>query len=163
LTVGTIVGAHGVRGELKMRLASDDAEHLATIKRIFIGDEPNPRRLLGMRFNAGFALLRLPGMSTPEEVEPLRGQPVRIAGSDARPLEPGEFFIYQLIGLDVFDEDGQALGTVTDLIETGAHDVLVIVPAGGGKELLLPNHPEVVLDIRPDERRMIVRPLVYDE
>ncbi|MGH2559302.1 MAG: ribosome maturation factor RimM, partial [Thermomicrobiales bacterium] len=65
--------------------------------------------------------------------------------------------------LEVFDEAGHALGTVTDLIETGAHDVLVIAPLGGGKELLLPNHADVVLDVRPKERQMTVRPLIYDE
>ncbi|MGH2531846.1 MAG: ribosome maturation factor RimM, partial [Thermomicrobiales bacterium] len=163
LTVGTISGAHGVRGELKMRLATDDPEHLATIKRVFVGEEAKARRLLGIRFHAGHALIRLPGVSTLEQIAELRGLPVRIAGSDARPLEAGEHFLYQLIGLEVFDEAGATLGTVTDLIETGANDVLVIAPPGGGKELLLPNHADVVLDVRPKERRMTVRPLVYHE
>jgi 16S rRNA processing protein RimM len=164
LTVGTIIGSHGVRGEIKVRLATDDPEHLTSIKRVFLGDEPKARRLLGVRFHAGHVLMRLPGVSTPEQVAELRGLPVRIAGSDARPLADGEYFLYQLIGLDVFDEAGQALGTVTDLIETGARDVFVITPLGGGKELLLPNHEDVVLEIRPDERRMTVRPLAfYDE
>jgi 16S rRNA processing protein RimM len=163
LTVGTIIGTHGVGGELKMRLATDDPEHLASIKRVFIGDEPKARRLVSVRLHAGGALIRLPGVSTPDQGAELRGLPVRIAGSDARPLEPGEHFLYQLIGLEVFDEAGQALGIVTDLIETGAHDVLVIAPPGGGQEMLLPNQAEIVLDVRPDERRMTVRPLVYNE
>lgn len=146
-----------------MRLATDDPAHLTTIKHVFVGDEPQPRRLLGIRFHAGLALIRLPGVTSREQAAALRGEPVRIAGSDARPLAPGEFFLYQLIGLDVVDETGAPIGTVTDLMETGAHDVLVIAPADGGKNLLLPNHPDVVLDIRPAERRMTVRPLVYDE
>ncbi|MGH2558158.1 MAG: ribosome maturation factor RimM, partial [Thermomicrobiales bacterium] len=92
--MGTIIGTHGLRGELKMRLATDDPEHLGSIKRVFVGDEPKARGLLGIRFHAGYALIRLPGVSTPEQCLELRGLPVRIAGNDARPLEPGENFLY---------------------------------------------------------------------
>jgi 16S rRNA processing protein RimM len=160
--VGVIIGTHGLSGELKVRLTTDDPEHLARVRRLYVGDERLPRRVLGVRFHGGNALLRLQGIATPEEGAALRGQPLRIAGSDARPLAPGEFYFYQLIGLEAVDEAGTTLGTVTDIIETGAHDVLVVSPAGGGPDLLLPNHPEVVLDIRPAEGRMIVRPLVYE-
>jgi 16S rRNA processing protein RimM len=163
LTVGTIVGAHGVAGELKLKLATDDPGHLATIKRVFVGDEERPRRLRGFRLHGDLALIHLAGITTREAAEDLRGRPVRIAGTDARPLEPGEFFLYQLIGLRVETETGEPIGVVTDLIETGAHGVFVITPDGGGAPILLPNHPDVVLDIRPDERRMIARPLIYDE
>lgn len=162
LVVGTIVGPHGVRGEAKLRLVTDDPEHLVHVPRVYVGDEPRPRRLRGVRFHRGQALLRIDGIATPEAVDALRGQPVRIAGTDARPPAPGEYFLYQLLGLEVVDEAGEPLGRVSDLIETGAHDVLVVAPPGGGPDLLLPNHPDVVLDVRPDEGRMVVRPLVYE-
>lgn len=163
LVVGTIVGVHGVNGELKLRLATDDPEHLTAVKRVYVGDEPRPRRLLGVRFHGGNALIRLPGISTRDQGEQLRGQTVRIAGSDARPPAPGEFFLYQLIGLEAVDEAGAPLGRVTDLLETGANDVFVVTPTDGGPDILLPNVSDVVLDIRPDEGRMTVRPLVYDD
>lgn len=162
LVVGTIVGPHGVRGEVKLRVVTDDPEHLGHVPRVFIGDEPRPRRLLGVRFHGGQALLRIQGITTPEAVDALRGRPVRIAGSDARPPAPGEYFLYQLLGLEVIDEEGTALGRVADVMETGAHDVLVVAPPDGGADILLPNHPEVVLDVRPDEGQMVVRPLVYE-
>lgn len=92
-----------------------------------------------------------------------RGEPLRIAGTDARPLEPGEYYLYQLIGLQVFDEAGTALGAVTDIMETGANDVLVVAPPDGGADQLFPNHPDVVLDVDPNAGRMVVRPLVYWE
>ena len=152
-----------MRGELKLRLATDHPEHLRAVKRVYLGDEPKPRRLLGVRFHAGRALLRVQGVTTPEAVDALRGLPVRIAGTDARPLAPDEFFLYQVIGLDAVDEAGVLLGQVTDVLETGAHDVFVVTPSGGGPDLLLPNHPDVVLDVRPADGRMIVRPLVYLE
>lgn len=160
LTVGTIGGPFGTVGEVKMRLLTNDPEHLRSVSRLYVGDEPKPHRLLGIRFHAGQALLHLQFVSTPEQAAALRGLPVRIAGRDARPLEPGEFYLYQLLGLDAYDEAGTRLGRVTDLLETGANDVFVVAP-DDGPDLLLPNIPSVILDIRPDEGRITVRPLVF--
>jgi 16S rRNA processing protein RimM len=156
-----VVGTHGVRGELKVVVLTDDPEHLASLKRLWLGIEQQPRTVLGVRFHAGNALMRLSGITTPEEGRAFRGQPLRMAGTDAKPLPPGEFRLYQLVGLTAFTEDGRPLGRVTDVLETGANDVFVVAPEGGGSDLLLPYHPEVILDIRPDEGRMVVRPLRY--
>ena len=117
--------------------------------------------MVRIRPHGGEALIRLRGVTTPETAATLQGRIVRIAGTDARPPAPGEFFLYQLIGLRVLDEAGAALGTITDLMETGANDVFVITPTGGGPDLLLPNVPEVVLEIVPEEGRMVVRPPRY--
>ena len=164
LVVGTVAGAHGLRGELKVALATDDPEHLATVKRLWLGDEPRPRKLLGVRFHAGQALIRLGGIATPEAAREYRGQRLRMAGADARPLPPGEYRLYQLVGLEAVTEAGESLGTVTDVLETGANDVFVIGPAAGGQDLLLPYHPDVILEISPEQGRMLVRPLrYYDE
>ena len=161
LTVGSILGPHGVRGEFKVRLQTDDPEHLLTLKRVFLGDEPAPRTVLGVRLHAGNALMRIQGISSPETVERFRGALLRIRASDARPLAAGEYFLFQIIGLDAFDEAGQRLGRVTDLMETGANDVLVISPEDGGTDLLLPSHPDVILEMDLAEKRIVVRPLKY--
>jgi 16S rRNA processing protein RimM len=161
LTIGTILAPHGVRGEFKVRLQTDDPAHLLTIKRLYLGDETTPRTVLGARLHAGNALIRLQGISTPETVERLRGTPLRIRGTDARPLAADEYFLYQMIGLEVFDESGTRLGQVTDLIETGANNVLVIAPHAGGLDILLPSHPDVIIDMDPAAGRIVVRPLTY--
>jgi 16S rRNA processing protein RimM len=163
LAIGTITGTHGTNGELKLRLSTDDPEQLRRIKRIFVGDEPAARTLVGVRFHQGMALIRIKGVANPEQGAALRGQTVRISGKDARPLEPGEFYYYQVVGITAYDETGEVVGTVSDILETGANEVFVITPAGGGKDILLPNIPDVVLDINSAERRMTVRPLVYWE
>ncbi len=162
LVIGTIVGSHGVHGEIKLLLMTDRPEHLPTIKQVYVGDETAPRRLTGVRLHRGQALLRVQGVETPEAVATLVGAAVRIAGSDAAPLAPGEFYLYQVIDLEAVNEAGETIGRVTDVIETGAHDVFVVRPTGGGSDLLLPHHPDVVLDIQPEAGRMIVRPLVYE-
>ena len=163
LVVGRVIGTHGVRGELKVAIVTDDPEHLATLKRVWLGIEPRPRKLLGIRFHAGNALIRLSGIATPEAVREHRGQALWMAGTDARPLGPGEYRLYQLVGLEAVTEDGTSLGRVADVMETGAHDVFVVSPVAGGPDILLPYHPDVILDVRPDEGRMLVRPLVYWE
>jgi 16S rRNA processing protein RimM len=81
-------------------------------------------------------------------------------GSDARPLAANEYFLYQVIGLEVLAEDGARLGRVTDLIETGANDVLVVT-SDDGADVLLPSHPDVVLEMDPGAGRIVVRPPRY--
>jgi len=162
LVVGRIVGAHGIEGEIKVLLTTDDPEQMLTIRRVFLGDETIHRRVIGARLHDRYALMRLMGISTPEAITALKGTSVRIAGSDARPLAPGEFYLYQMIGLTAVSETGETLGTVTDIMETGANDVLIISPADGGPDMLVPNHPTVVLDINPTAGTLIVRPLIYD-
>jgi 16S rRNA processing protein RimM len=161
LTIGTILAPHGVRGEFKVRLQTDDPAHLLTIKRLYLGDETTPRTVLGVRLHDGNALIRLQGISTPETVERFRGTPLRIRGTDARPLAADEYFLYQMIGLEVFDESGNRLGQVADLMETGANHVLVIAPDDGGTDILLPSHPDVIIAMDPAAGRLVVRPLTY--
>ncbi|MGC4107746.1 MAG: ribosome maturation factor RimM [Thermomicrobiales bacterium] len=162
LTEGVLAGSHGVRGEIKMRILTDQPDHLTTVTRVFIGEPPAPMRLLGVREHGDMLLIRLEGVTTPEQAKELSGKAVKIAGSDARPLAEGEYFLFQLIGLTVQDEQGEAIGTVADLIETGAHDVLVITPSAGGQDILIPNHPEYVLTMSPEEGLLVARLPVYD-
>ncbi len=161
LTIGIVIGTHGVTGELKVRPVTDLPEQFERIDSVYLGDEPHPRRVRHVRFHSGNVLLKLRGISNPEEAATFRGQPIRISGKHAIPLEAGEFLLYQLIGLDAFDESGTKIGTTVDLIETGSRDVFVIRPEGGGPEILLPNTEDAVLDIVPSERRMVVRLLEY--
>ena len=161
LTIGTILAPHGVRGEFKVRLQTDEPEHLLTIKRLYLGEEATPRTVLGVRLHAGNALMRVQGISTPETVDRFRGTRLRIRGTDARPLAPNEYFLYQVIGLEVFDESGTRLGHVTDIIETGANNVLVVTPGDGDDEMLLPSHPDVIVALDPATGRIVARPLTY--
>ncbi len=161
LAIGSIGSPHGTEGELRLRLSTDDPEHLRRIKHVYVGEERAPRTLLSLRFHQGLGLVRLSGVNSPDDARALLGQTVRISGKDARPLKPGEFYFYQVIGLTAYDEAGTVLGTVTDIMETGANDVFVVTPPDGTKEQLFPNIPSVVLDINSIERRMTIRPLVY--
>jgi len=156
-----VVGTHGIGGDLKVRPVTDMPEQFEHLASVYVGDDARPRKVQRVRFHSGTVLLELRGIGNPEDAATFRGQPIRISGKDAIPLEEGEFLLYQLIGLDAFDEAGNMLGTTVDLIETGARDVFVIRPEGGGVDILLPNTEDAVLEIVPTERRMVVRLLEY--
>ncbi|MBA2468152.1 MAG: 16S rRNA processing protein RimM [Chloroflexia bacterium] len=160
LTVGVIGGTHGVQGELKLKLLTDHPEHLSTISQVFLGASDEPTNLLGVRFHGDQALIQLEGVSSPEQGKLLGGLKVRIAGSDAKPLEEGEYFLFQLIGLAAVTSGGEPIGTVTDILETGAHDVLTIKPESG-PDILVPNHPRFVLEIAPERNEIVIDPPVY--
>jgi 16S rRNA processing protein RimM len=160
LSIGGVVGTHGLHGELKIRLSTDDPEHLSQIKWVYVGDSDQRRRVQGIRFHSGMALLKIAGVRNREEANALRGEKIRISGKDARPLDEGEYFYYQLVGLAAYDEEETGLGTVVDIIETGTNDVLVI-RSENGEELLIPNHPDFVPVIEPDRGRITVKSPVY--
>jgi 16S rRNA processing protein RimM len=161
LTIGIVIGTHGIVGELKVRPVTDLPEQFEGLTSVYVGEEARPRKIQNMRFHSGNVLLKLRGIANPEEGAELRGQSIRISGKDAIPLDEGEFLLYQLIGLDAFDEAGTKIGTTVDMIETGSRDVFVIRPEGGGADILLPNTEDAVLEIVPSERRMVVRLLEY--
>lgn len=160
LAIGVIAGTHGVNGELKLKLLTDHPEHLSTVQTVYLGDSDRPTRLLGVRFHGNQALITLDGVSTPESGKLLGGLKVRIAGADVRPLEEGEYFLFQLIGLQATTGQSAAIGVVTDIIETGAHDVLVITP-DAGPDILVPNHPQYVREIAPEHGRIVIELPVY--
>lgn len=161
LAVGVLVGVHGIRGELKIQLWTDAPDHLRKVQQVWIGAEREPRRLSGVRFIKDRGLIRLSGVGAPEVARTMVGQRVFIAGTDARPLDENELFLYQLVGLRVIQEDGEVVGAIVDVIETGANDVLVIRPPEGGQDVLFPHHREFVIGVDLAAGTMTVRPLDY--
>ena len=160
LSIGVIVGPHGVRGQLKMQIWTHFPERIPRLKTIYFDESDEPRRLRRATVNATIALLDIEGSESRDEAARYRGAVVRIPAGEAAPLEEGEFFHHQIIGLPVFNEEGQPLGEVTDILETGANDVYVVRDAEG-RENLFPALESVVLSIDPEARRMVVRPLRY--
>ena len=154
LVIGQIGKAHGVRGEARVVPHTDVPERFTWLKTVYIGDEPRPIAVESVRWHKNFVLLKLAGYENREQVEQLRGQWVQVPEEDAIPLEEGEYFLYQLIGLQVFQDTGRHLGELVDIIETQANNVFVV--RTDSQELLLPDTEEVVLDIDFENGRMTV-------
>lgn len=167
LTIGKIIGTHGLDGEVRMAVLTDQRDHLEELTTVFLGDDERTARLRHVRFHGDTALVSFEGINTVEDAQSMRGLTVKIPGTDARQLEDGEYFVYQLIGLVASTPDGEKLGIVVDLIETGAHDVLVIAPEGApasrspANELLIPNQESYVQDVDPESGTITVNKPVY--
>jgi 16S rRNA processing protein RimM len=102
--------------------------------------------------------LKLAGVDTPEAAARLRDQTVLVEIADVVPLKKGQYYQYQLIGLKVITEAGEALGELTEILETGANDVYVVTGAEG-REILLPATDEVIRAIEVERGEMVVRRL----
>lgn len=146
LAVGKLRRPHGVHGEIILELWTDFPERLRARKAVFVGENHEPQTLASRRTHAEGLLISFDGFSTPEEVGKLRNQIVYARANELPVLPDGEYYHHQLLGLRVLDEAGLELGTVTDILETGANDVLVVRPPAG-PEILLPVIEQVVLGI----------------
>lgn len=162
LAIGVIVAPHGTRGEIRMQLWTQFPEHLNEITAVYLGEEQKPRHLRRVNLAKGAATLSLQGIANREAAETLRGKVVRIDREQAAPLEDGEFYQFELLGLQVETEDGKPVGTLVEIIETGANDVYVVRDEDG-KDTLFPALKDVVPVINLETRTMIVRPLDYWE
>lgn len=161
LMIGVIGAPHGVRGELRVRIISDFPERIPDLNYVYLGDETEPRRLRDIRLGAdNFAILRVGGISGRDEAAAQRGQPLYMDIRDAKPLEEGEYYWHQLIDMTVVTPEGETLGTLTSIMQTGANDVYTITQPDG-KELLLPALKDVILDIDVPNKRMIAKPLEF--
>jgi len=153
LLVGQIVAPRGLRGELKVRVETEDAAHWE-LAHVYVGPEQVRYAVANARPFGAFLLLMLQGIGSREDAESLRGQMV-YADQDALPLGEDEYYHYQIEGLAVYSEDGTLLGRVAEILETGANDVYVV--AGPRGELLLPAIKDVIRQIDVPGGTMTVR------
>jgi len=151
LVVGFLRRPHGVQGEIIMDLHTDFPERLKARRKLLIGDNYKAVSLESVRPHAKGVLVKFRGIDTPEDAGQFRNTWVYIKASEAPKLPEGQIYQHELFGMTVIDEADKTLGTLTEIIETGANDVYV-VKADAGKELLLPAIPSVILDIDAGRR-----------
>ena len=151
IEAGEIVNTHGVRGEVKIIPWTDTPEFLRAVKTLYIAGKPV--RVLASRVHKGALLALLEGVEDVNAAMRLKGRRVSIDRADA-PLEPGAFFIQDIIGARVVTEDGAELGALAEVIDAPAGMVYVV---RGGTEHLIPAVPEFVLSTDADAGVVTVR------
>jgi 16S rRNA processing protein RimM len=160
LTVGRVVGVHGVRGELTVEILTDDPHRFDLLDRVFVGlegQEPVPWPMAGYRLHRRRVLLRLGGCDDRATAETLRGHLIQVPMEEAIPLEEDEYFEHQIVGLGVWMASGEYLGKVVEIIYTGANDVYVIQgPNASRGEILIPAIADVVLEVDLEAGRLVV-------
>lgn len=158
LTIGFLRRPHGLRGEIMMDLHTDFPERMKSGRKLLVGEDYKPVTLAGARPHQAGMLVKFKGIDTPEDAGQFRNQWVYIKSSEVPQLPEGKIYQHELFGFQVVDENGQLLGELVEILETGANDVYVVRNDSGG-EILLPAIPSVVLDIDPDLRVMRVHVL----
>jgi 16S rRNA processing protein RimM len=156
LAVGKLGRPHGVRGEIFLHILTDFPERLIPGVKVFLGPDYQPVEIIGQRWHRNALLLTLAGYRTPEAVAELTNQYLYVRAEDRPALPEGEYYHHEMIGLQVVDEHKQLLGTLSQILETGANDVYVVIPPQGA-EILLPAIEDVILEINLDQRQMVVR------
>lgn len=155
LAVGKLHRAHGVHGEIIMEVLTDFPERLETGITLFIGKEHQPVRLKSRRWHNQNLLVSFDGYSNPEAVSVLVNQLVQVPAADRPPLPEGEYYHHQLLGLQVVDENGNLLGRLKQILETGANDVYIVQPEQG-REILLPAIDSVLQSIDLAQGRITI-------
>lgn len=159
LRVGVITSTHGVRGEVKVFPTTDDAKRFKTLKKVILdGREPLELSIEQVKFFKNMVILKFKGYDNINDVETWRQRDLLITRDQAVELKEDEYFITDLIGLTVVNEEETVLGRVKDVLETGANDVYV-VELTSGKELLLPAIKDCILNVDLEGGRMKVHVL----
>ena len=157
LQVGVISSTHGVRGEVKVFPTTDDMTRFKKLKEVILVTEKTEKvlKITSVKFFKQFAILKFDGIDTLNDVEIYKGASLFVDRKNAVKLEKDEYFIADLIDLTVVDENGKELGTLIDVMKTGANDVY-IVKNEEGRELLFPAIKECILDIDFKKKTMSV-------
>jgi 16S rRNA processing protein RimM len=151
IALAAVAGAHGVKGEVRLKLFSEDAESLAHHQTVFVGGVE--RRLLSVRDGGRTAVAQFDGITDRSAVEALRGSLVEVERSALPTLDDGEYYYADLVGLRAFDRGGNSVGTVAAVENYGAGDLLEIDVAG--KRSLIPFKPGIAELV---EGRIIIDP-----
>ena len=160
LQVGIITSTHGVRGEVKVYPTTDDPRRFRRLKEVVLdtGKEKINLEIEGVKFFKQFVILKFKGLDNINDIEKYRQKSLYVTRKNAVRLQRDEYFIADLIGLKVQDEDGTELGTVKDVIETGANDVYEVEMADG-RSLLLPAIKQCILNVDVENGMMQVHVL----
>ena len=144
IEAGRIVNTHGIAGEVKIEVWLDSPEFMKKFKRVYLGERE--LRVESGRVHKGFLIAKLEGVDDINAAMPLKGKTLHIKREDAR-LPKGAFFIQDIIGAQVVDENGAEVGRLDEVMETPAGNVYVVK---GEQEHLIPAVPEFVMSTDAD-------------
>lgn len=148
LQVGAITSTHGVKGEVKIFPMTDDVRRFKKLKQVILdtGKEQIILEVEGVKFFKQMVIMKFKGFDNPNDIEIYRGKGLFVTREQAVKCEKDEYFIADLIGCSVIDEDENKLGIVDDVLLTGANDVYII-KTNDNKEILIPAIKECILKV----------------
>ena len=157
LQVGVITTTHGVRGEVKVFPTTDDPARFKKLKNVILdtGKEKIDLEVAGVKFFKNMVILKFKGIDDINDVEKYRKKSLYVTRENAVKLKKNEYFIADLIGLKVESDEGEDLGTLSDVLQTGANDVYVLSKEGED-DILLPAIKECVKEVDIENGTILV-------
>ena len=158
LRVGAVIKPHGIRGEIKVWPTTDDPYRFDELSEIILVKGSSEKRIgiSSVKHFKNIVILGLSGIDTVESAEALRGADLYVDREHAAPLSEGEYYIGDIIGMEVQDEEAHHLGTISDVIDTAANDVYVVKLAGR-RDLLIPAIKQCIANVDVENNLMTVR------
>ena len=166
VSLGRIAGAHGLRGELRVRVEADDLTNLQRVPSVrLVREEGDPQPdgvceyevVSAREGRVGECRLSLAGVASREAADALRGATVLARSRDLEELPPGEFYAYELVGCVVEDGSGRSVGVVNSIWDAGGRNLLVIEDAAGGQQLVPAVEP-LLQEVDLEARRIVIDP-----
>lgn len=166
LQVGVISSTHGIRGEVKVFPTTDDVNRFKKLKKVILdtGREQKELEIQGVKFFKQFVILKFKEIDNINDIEKYKGKSLYVTREHAVKLDRDEYFIADLIDMQVLLEDGSEFGRLTDVIKTGANDVYCIRTETYG-EVLVPAIGECILQVDVEAGKMVIHlmPGLVDE
>lgn len=159
ITVGRILKEWGLNGELIVLPLTFDPDRFSKLREVVVELRGviEKKRIISIKFHKNNLLIGFEGCGTPEDARRYRGALIKIKESESPKLPDGVYYHYQIIGLEVYTDNGQYLGQVRSILETGSNDVYVVMR--DKREYLIPAIKDVIKEIDLKTNRMIVRPM----
>lgn len=155
ITIGKIIAPWGTKGKLKIKVVTEFPQRFTPGSKVYIDQQP--MTISSTEWHKGVAIIKLDTIDNIKDVQRLQGQPMEIHHSQVYPLPEGQYYHFQLIGLEVWTSQGELLGTVTEILTAESNDNYVVRGAKG--ELLIPAIEDVVKSIDVSQGRLVIEPI----
>ncbi len=158
ISVGKVLTTQGNKGELKVMLLTDFPERFQEGSEVYFEEQTGltKYKICSSRLHNKWLILGLEGVSDMKIAEKFRDCLIKIPSNEVMPLPKGSYYIFQLLGLPVFTEEGQYLGDLHEIFQTGSNDVYRVMHPDSNKEILIPALKECVQTIDLENRKIIV-------
>lgn len=154
ITVGQIINTHGIKGELKVYPLTDDMKRFRKLKKVYI--DGVQKEVVWCKLQTKTVVLKIDGIDSIEDANKYREKYLEVSREDAVKLPEGAYFVTDIIGCNVIDENGAQLGKIYDVIHTPSNDVYWIKE---GKELLIPVLKSIVVSVDVESKQIVIKPV----
>lgn len=157
LEIGQIVNTFGIKGMVKIKPFSEDITRFDRLEKVYVKNKIGKKiyEIEEVKYHKNMVLIKFKGIENPEDANLLRDSYLLVDRADEEPLEEGTYYIVDMIGLEVFDEDNKLLGKLEDIFNTGSNDIYVVKDEQG-KQILLPAIKDVIKKVDMDNKKVIV-------